>query len=147
MHRMDSGNPVARWFLAHVLGRCGRRTEAVTLLRQIRRDTPQTTFARHALFFEHALERNRSAALAAVTPELLGEARWDQHASWWMASAYALIGEKDAALDWLTNASDLGYINYPFLSRFDPFMDSLRRDERFWQLMTRVKEHWEGFTA
>lgn len=147
MHRMDSGNPVARWFLAHVLGRCGRRAEALTLLHQIRRDTPDTTFARHALFFTHALERDRNGALAAVTPELFDEARWDQHASWWMASTYALIGERDAALDWLSNASTLGYINYPFLSRFDPFLESLRRDERFWQLMTRVKARWEQFTS
>jgi TolB-like protein/Flp pilus assembly protein TadD len=147
MHRMDSSNPVARWFLAHTLGRCGRRAEALALLHQIRRDTPDTTFARHALFFTHALERNRNAALAAVTPELSSEARWDQHASWWMASTYALIDERDAALDWLSNASDLGYINYPFLSRFDPFFESLRRDDRFWQLMTRVKERWEHFTS
>jgi len=147
MHRMDSGNPVARWFLAHVLGRCGRRAEALALLHQIRRDTPDTTFARHALFFTHALERNRNAALAAVTPELSSEARWDQHASWWMASTYALIDERDAALDWLSNASNLGYINYPFLSRFDPFFESLRRDDRFWQLMTHVKERWEHFTS
>ena len=146
MHRMDSGNPVARWFLAHTLGRCGRRGEAVTLLNQIRRDTPDTTFARHALFFQHALERDRDAALAAATPHLLAEARWDQHASWWMASAYALIDERNAALDWLSNASNLGYNNYPFLSRFDPYFESLRRDERFWQLMTRVKARWEEFT-
>jgi tetratricopeptide (TPR) repeat protein len=146
MHRMDAGNPVTRWFLALVLSRCGRRAEALTLLHQIIRDTPETTFARHALFLKHALERNRSAALAVVTPELLFEARWDQHASWWMAATYALVDERDAALDWLSNASSLGYINYPFLSRLDPFLESLRRDERFWQLMTCVKERWERFT-
>jgi eukaryotic-like serine/threonine-protein kinase len=94
----------------------------------------------------HRLSRNR-AALAAATPELLAEARWDPHASWWMAATYALVDERDAALDWLSNASSLGYINYPFLSRLDPFLESLRRDERFWQCMTRVKERWELFTS
>ena len=130
-----------------VLGRCGRRSEAITLLDQILRDTPGTTFARHAVFFKHALCRNRQAALAAATPELLREARWDQHASWWMAATFALIDERDAALDWLANAINLGFINYPFFSRFDPFLESLRCDERFWGLMTRVKDRWERFTA
>ena len=85
--------------------------------------------------------------MAAATPELLREARWDQHASWWMAATFALIDERDAALDWLANASNLGFINYPFFSRFDPFLESLRCDERFWGLMTRVKDRWERFTA
>jgi len=83
--------------------------------------------------------------LAAATPELLSEARFDQHSSWWMAATFALIDERAAALDWLENASSLGYINYPFFSRFDPFLESLRSDERFWQLMISVKERWERF--
>jgi non-specific serine/threonine protein kinase len=145
MHRMDAGNPATRWFLSLVLGRCGRRAEARTLLEQIIRDSPETTFARHAICLKHALERNRSAALLAVTPQLLSESRWDAHASWWMAATYALIEERDAALEWLANASSLGYINYPFLSRLDPFLESLRGDERFWSLMAEVKEQWERF--
>ena len=145
MHRMDTANPAVRWFAALAIARAGRRGEALKLLHQIERDTPHTTFARHARFLKHALERNRDAALSAVTSELLVESRGDQHASWWIASAYALIHEREAALDWLANAQRLGYTNYPFLSRFDPFLASLRADEGFWRLMARIKDAWESF--
>jgi non-specific serine/threonine protein kinase len=145
MLQLDPGSPVTRWFLALVLARCRRDTEALQLLDEIIRDTPYTTFARHARFLSGSLREDRNAALAAVTPQLLAEARWDQHASWWMASTYALIDERDAALDWLRNATKLGYINYPFLSQYDPFLDSLRGDGRFWVLMEEVKGRWERF--
>jgi tetratricopeptide (TPR) repeat protein len=145
MLQLDPASPVTRWFLTLVLARCGRDTEAQQLLDDLIRGTPYTTFARHAQFLSAALRRDRDAALAAVTPQLLAEARWDQHASWWMASAYALIDEREAALDWLRNATRLGYINYPFLSQHDPFLDSLRVDGRFWVLMHEVKGRWERF--
>lgn len=147
MHEMDPGSPVTRWFLSLVLSRCGRQQEALILLDEILRDTPDTSFARHALFLKHALQGNRSAALGAATQRLLNEARWDQHASWWMAATYGLLGERDEALDWLANATRLGYINYPFLSRLDPFLDSLRADARFWRLMAQVKDRWERFVT
>jgi TolB-like protein len=142
MHAMEPTNPLGRWFLALVLGRVRRAQDALTLLDAIVRDTPGTTFARHAAFLGHALRGERGAALETATPQLRNEARWDPHASWWMAATYTLVGDHDAALDWLSNAARLGYINYPFLSEFDPFLEGLRRDERFWHLMGSVKERW-----
>jgi non-specific serine/threonine protein kinase len=147
MYAMDPTSPVVRWFLALVLGRVGRAEDALTLLDAVVRDTPGTTFARHAEFLGHALRGERRAALETATPQLQNEARWDQHASWWMAGTYALVNEQDSALDWLSNAARLGYINYPFLSRFDPFLEGLRRDERFWQLMGIVKVRWERLSV
>lgn len=143
MHKMDPMHPLGRWFLALVLGRVGRVQEALSLLEAIVQDTPGTTFARHAAFLHYALRGERSAALEAATPQLQREARWDQHASWWMAATYALVPDHDSALDWLSNAVRLGYINHPFLSEYDPFLQGLRGDNRFWDLMGTVKSRWE----
>jgi non-specific serine/threonine protein kinase len=147
MYGMEPDSPLTRWFYSLVLIRCGRESEALALLDGVVRDTPGTTFARHAAFLRHALHGDRKMAVACATRELQDEARWDQHASWWMASTYALIDERDAAVDWLANAAKLGFINYPFLSRFDPCLEGLRADRRFWALMAQVKERWERFTA
>jgi TolB-like protein/tetratricopeptide (TPR) repeat protein len=143
MHTMEPDNPTVRWFLALVLGRVGHAPEALVLLDAVVRDAPGTTIARHATFLSHALRGQYREARHAATTQLQREARWDQHASWWMAATYSLIDDHASALDWLSNATRLGYINYPFLSTHDPFLEGLRSDERFWQLMAVVKDRWE----
>ena len=52
-----------------------------------------------------------------------------------MAHGYALIGEKEKALDWLENAINRGFIAYPFLTKHDPFLENIRGEERFQYLM------------
>ena len=43
-----------------------------------------------------------------------------------MAAAYALVNERQSALDWLENAVDKGWICYPFLSEYDPWLENIR---------------------
>jgi hypothetical protein len=70
--------------------------------------------------------------------------------------AYALSGHADAvhasvtpdrALYWLDIAIGRGFINYPFLARYDPFTETLRTDPRFLQLMEIARDRWERFEA
>jgi len=56
-----------------------------------------------------------------------------------------LLDEKDHALDWLENAVDHGFINYPLLAEKDPFLINIRSEPRFKKLMERVKHEWEYF--
>ena len=62
-----------------------------------------------------------------------------------MAEGYALIDEKEKALDWLDIAVKCGNINYPMLSSFDPFLVTLRSEERFQRLIENVKYQWDHF--
>ncbi len=62
-----------------------------------------------------------------------------------VAERYSLLGIKGKALDWLENAVDRGYINYPHLSEHSPLLDNIRDEERFKKLMVRVKHEWENF--
>ena len=41
----------------------------------------------------------------------------------------------------------MGYTNYPFLSEYDPFFDSIRQEPRFGDLMARVKRESEAIRA
>ncbi|MGA2587747.1 MAG: hypothetical protein ABSF88_12085 [Candidatus Aminicenantales bacterium] len=59
---------------------------------------------------------------------------------------FALLDKRKNALDWLENAVDCGFINYPFLNEYDPYLANIRGDERFKKLMERVRykaEHFE----
>ena len=99
--------------LGDVLARTGSREEAITVFDQLARRLPEAAFGQLALFLRRALDGDRGGALAAVTPTLMEWARLDFEASWEMATGYALIGETDDALEWLENAVQRGFINYP----------------------------------
>ena len=71
----------------------------------------------------------------------------DPELPWFGASAFALSGAKDEALTWLEHAVEKGWINYPLFSAQDPFLESIRGEERFKELMTEVKARWEAFEA
>jgi TolB-like protein/thioredoxin-like negative regulator of GroEL len=72
---------------------------------------------------------------------------WFKERTWAtrVAAALALLDERDEALDWLEHAVNRGWINYPLLSEGDPWLQNLRGEERFRELMVRVKREWESF--
>ncbi len=46
----------------------------------------------------------------------------------------------------LSPEENLGFINYLFMSKHDPFLENLRGDERFETLMEKAKAAWEQFS-
>ncbi len=56
-----------------------------------------------------------------------------------------MIGHKQEALDWLENAIDRGFINYPLIAQHDPFFKKFKDDERFKKLLVRLKNECEEF--
>jgi non-specific serine/threonine protein kinase len=51
----------------------------------------------------------------------------------------------EEAFDWLENSVDRGFINYPFISEYDPLLKNIRGEERFKKLLKRIKHEWENF--
>jgi hypothetical protein len=58
---------------------------------------------------------------------------------------FALTNQTSEALDWLERSVDRGFVNYPFLSTVDPLLNGLKEENRFQELMQRVKCKWEMF--
>jgi serine/threonine protein kinase/tetratricopeptide (TPR) repeat protein len=119
---------------------------AAAILEQLARDEPNHGLARLGLIMRHALVGDAAAVLRGLTPELQAWARRDLSYSQNVAQAYAIVRRTEDALDWLEHAVELGFINYPFLTR-DRLIDSIRGTERFERLMERVKREWEAFDA
>ena len=69
----------------------------------------------------------------------------DPELCWLGAGFYSLLDDKEEALRWLEHAIDRGWINYPLFAETDPFLENIRGEERFQQLMARVKYEWEHF--
>ena len=82
---------------------------------------------------------------ACVGEELMARARKVEWWSCWMAECYAFIDEQDLALDWLENAVERGFINYPFLANHSKIFRTLDGNPRFGELLSRVRTAWEQF--
>jgi TolB-like protein len=142
---IDPENPTSRIVHALIVAADGRVDEAVAILQPLERDTPDMAWARLASAMAAALRGDRDAVLRVMTPELR-EAAWrDDLFCWWAADCFALVGESQAALDFLERAVALGVINYPFLARHEPFLAGVRGEARFGRLMERVRRAWAGF--
>ena len=66
------------------------------------------------------------------------------HAEHLIASAYALMGDAEAAVEWLQKTADHGLPCYP-LFKDDPNLKSLRNDPGYISLMNKMKKQWEHY--
>jgi TolB-like protein len=63
------------------------------------------------------------------------------------AGVCVLAGLKNEALDWLDKAVGRGLINYPWCAEHDLFLKKFRGDDRFEEILKRVKYEWERFES
>ena len=68
------------------------------------------------------------------------------HAQYDIACVHALLGDQDAALDWLGQAAGNGFPCYVFFQR-DPLLESIRSETRFRELIDRLRTECEGYRA
>ena len=73
-------------------------------------------------------------ARAQLTDEVKATANTDHDVAYWLASAYALEGERAEALQWLRRAIELGNENKPWFQR-DKNWDSLRDDAEYQRIV------------
>jgi tetratricopeptide (TPR) repeat protein len=68
------------------------------------------------------------------------------HTAYNIASAYALLGKPDEALQWLRAAADDGFPCYPLFAQ-DANLDSLRTDPRFVAFLAEMKERLQRYES
>ncbi len=144
-YEMELESPIHRLFYAWCLAGNQRVEEACSITDLIVKDSPETVFAQMGTLLKQGLLKDTTKALQAVTPELTAAARNVEYLARVMAEFYALIDAKEEAINWLENAINQGFINYPYLAEHSPFLENIRGEERFKQLLEKVKYKWENF--
>jgi len=145
MYKLESRNPFCRLSYGHGLAYDHKFEEAYELLDLAMKESQGPRFLQFSVFLKYALQNKKSEALQSVTQELKRAMQTDEFTPLLMAECYALIDEKDEAINWLEEVVKWGFINYPFLNEHDPFLENIRGEERFKKLMERVKHEWENF--
>ena len=77
-------------------------------------------------------------ARAQLTDEVIKTANTDHDIAYWLASAYAMEGEREEALKWLRRAIELGNENKPWFER-DKNWDSLRDDQEYQRIIDSIQ--------
>jgi tetratricopeptide (TPR) repeat protein len=136
---MDPGSPLAKWSLIIGLAWFGQDADAAAEVEALARMAPGWVYTQQALFLSHAVRGEKELALKYATADLAVEAKHDLHFSLHVAHCYAMIGEKEKALDFLEHSVRMGMLNHRFLSQFDRLLENLRGEERFKALMLEAQ--------
>lgn len=146
-HEMNPDHPFSLWAFAGVLIAVGKKEQAFSLLDRLPTSDPPSLWDRLGLAFRCGLREDSKGVLEEVTPDVSSAIRSHEQFSWHASRFYALAGLKDESLASLEDAMELGFINYPFISTEDPFLENVRSDPRFAELMIEMKTKWEAFDA
>ncbi|HMG73041.1 MAG TPA: protein kinase [Pyrinomonadaceae bacterium] len=134
---MEPDHPLIRTFRARALYYRGEPVKAAEILEQVLEQQPQLDGIRpiYATFLS-ALGWHDEAR-EQITGEVIKTADTDHDVAYWLASAYAMEGERDAALKWLRRAIELGNENRPWFET-DKNWDSLRNDSEYQQIVSSI---------
>lgn len=145
LYELEPEHPVCRTYYAIILAYQNRLTEAISIIDQSVKTTPENAFTKLGLLLKYAMLNKEKKVFQELTPDLRKTYRRDGGYSRFLAGIFALLDAKAEALDWLENAVNRGFLNYPFLAEGDPFLENIRGEPRFKKLMQRVKHEWENF--
>ncbi len=131
---------------ATALFRLGRDGEAGALIDRFLRDYPVDEggvgHSVRAMMLAKAGRRREAEAAIARSVELGRSFGHFHHSAYNIASAYALLGETEQAIQWLQDAADNGFPCYPLFAA-DAHLDSLRGDRHFTAFLARMRQDWE----
>ncbi|CAN5142465.1 serine/threonine-protein kinase [soil metagenome] len=130
----EPNHPFINIFRAQILFYKGEAEEATRILKKVLAENPHLEGMRPLLAISLAAQNKPQEARKNLAERALETARADYDLSYWVASAYALLGEKDAAFEWLERAVKLGIEDVNWLEK-DKTLDSLRGDKRYAKLL------------
>jgi predicted Zn-dependent protease len=144
---LDPRSTICRVCAGVALVAAGREAEAASQFEWLERQPSDDPLATVAVRFWRGLTGDRAAVLSPPGAAERAMAESDEYWAYLMAGAYALVGEADQALSWLDHAVTVrGWIDYVYFTRHDRFLESLRSDRRFQELMASALKRYQRFT-
>ena len=135
--KAEPDHPMLKIFRSGVYYYRGDKEQAVDLMRKVLEEHPNMDGIRPLFAIYLAGSGRGDEAREQLSEDALAISRSDHDMAYWVASTYALLGEKDLAFKWLNRAVKLGNENRPHFER-DKSLDTLRDDPRFAEVMSKV---------
>ena len=142
-YAMDPLSPLTQWMLASAYFWCGKNEAAYPLVDSLATALPDWAFTNQLLFLKIGLQGNKELALSYATAEMETEAKNDHHFAFHVAECYAVIDEKEKALDLLEYSMQI-FFPFLFLSKNILFIN-IKNEERFKNLMKAGQQKSTAF--
>ena len=142
-HQIDPENPISQFLYSWTLAYNNKIDEALSRIDQMEKGSPDVS-TKLGLLLKYGLLKDKEKAFQVMTPDFQKTCKRDPEWSHYVGVMLSLLDAKKEALDWLENATNQGFINYPAL-KHDTFLANIRGEERFKKLMERVQYAWEHF--
>lgn len=143
--REPSLGPLINWFWPQLLARLGRTLQVCDAADKITAEGSLHASAQLARILKHAVQGERDRVLELVSGDFELYCWNDPECPEFVAGQFALLGEKERAIQWLEHWVSRGSINYPMLAYGDPLLQSVRGEPRFKRLLDRIRPEWERF--
>jgi len=135
-YELDTNFVTARWNVSNAYISKGMYSEAIAINEKALLTDPTNQFALHSVGYAYAKSGRRNEA-EEVIREFKEIAKSQYVVSYWIASIYAALGDKDKAFAELNNSlTDHDF--YLHRLKVDAFWDPLRDDPRFNELLKRL---------
>jgi tetratricopeptide (TPR) repeat protein len=143
---LEKNPPLWAFQMAIALSRIGRERDAAELIDKFLREYPKDeggvgTSVR-AMMLAKAGRRQEAEAAIARTIAVGRTFGHFHHSAYNIASAYAMLGERAQAIQWLQTAADDGFPCYPLFAT-DTQLDGLRSDPSFIAMMRKLEADWK----
>ncbi len=145
LYEMYPDNPFSRFYYALILTYQDRIERAFDIIDHNKESYPSHVVAKMGIMLKYAYKNEKQKVFHECTEDFQKTCQRDATYSHHLAGIFAMIYENDEALNWLENAINRGFFNYPLLAERDPFLENIRGEEHFKKLMEHVKYKWEHF--
>ncbi|MEP7213574.1 MAG: protein kinase [Acidobacteriota bacterium] len=135
--KAEPNHPMLKIFRSGVYYYRGDKQMAIDLIERVLKEQPEMDGIKPLYAIYLAGSGRAEDARAQLTDDALAISRADHDMAYWVASTYALLGDKDLAFKWLNRAVKLGNENRPHYEH-DHSLDTLRDDPRFAELMAKI---------
>ena len=129
-----------RFLYAYALAYNDQYKEVDKVVSDMVRDSPTDNFSINLVkMLQFALKNDEREFNTILGPKFVSKCKQDGELSWLVADCYAILGNKNEALNWLEQAVDRGFLNYEFFYNHDPFIETLKKEKRFEEIMDKAK--------
>jgi eukaryotic-like serine/threonine-protein kinase len=138
----EPNHPLLRTYTAVIDYYRGEIEKATMVMEDILAKNPDLHSQKIFLAFCYLARGERAQALDLIDDRVIEIARADQDVAFRLATAYALAGRNNEALEWLECSISMGNENYPWISA-NPNWEGLRDEPKFKDILEDLKARWQ----
>ena len=144
-YNLTPGSAMNQFFKALILFYNDRADETFKFVCEFVEEPGRDMWAQLTIFLKYIIIKEKNKLNSLLTPDFIKTITIDPQNSYHIATFYSYAEDKEKSFEYLENAVNRGFINYPLISEIDPFLENIRGEKRFKKLMERVKYEWENF--